>query len=225
MAGLSQDYIRAPHGGYIQTMQTPLQETRSIDAPPKTIKNEGTNSTMSCRTAIPRENSFVFDLTVQVSNLPSGADYKQLRQHARSFETVPAWTVIHSGPVPTTGAIGFKTACDAQNAVDILHGSLFQGMLLDVRLWDQGNYAPVVAKPCKCGFDCRGRNTYCVFGHPCRGSSPSDSKRRRSLRIDGAVDNDDLVHEDIETVLSVENHLGISSQISASDAPHAHENI
>ena len=86
------------------------------------------------------------------------------------------------------------------------------------------------ARSCRYGARCRGRNTYCIFAHPCSSSCnvdhvPSDwsvVSRRRSPRIRGAVVND-VVHDDaildnLVDNVEIANRYGIFSEISATDA-------
>ena len=122
-----------------------------------------------------------------------------------------------------------RFAFAATYAFKVLSGSLFQGkhaiacsMNIDRR------YSK--ARACRHGAQCSGKATYCIFAHENSVVHPSDSVRRRSPRIGGAVDNV-VVNDDIQSVLdnlgnignAIENHLGINLQyeISASDASHA----
>ena len=127
--------VYSTHGDAVAFADTSPALPSSIAAPPnsKTNKNEvHAKPDIAVKT---QERLFVAGKTIWVGNLPAGVTYKELKSHAQKAGTAPEWAVVYRSPDARTGAIGFKTPNEASNAVDILNGSLFKGILIATASW------------------------------------------------------------------------------------------
>merc|ERR1712100_588914 len=74
---------------------------------------------------------------IWVGGLPTGSTYQLLKEHAQSAGLSPLWAEVHNNKVGGTGAIGFKTAEEAQSAIVALNGSVFDDSSLQTDAWQQ----------------------------------------------------------------------------------------
>ena len=179
------------HGDSFGCAVAPNSSNMQMAAPPQKYKNE--------ERANSGEKLQLHSRAIWVSNLPPGTTYQQLKSHAFKAGTAPVCAVVYKSPNDDVGAIGFKTPEEASNAGANLYGSLFQGTRIATDSWENDRGVHRNAAACRYGRKRRGRLAYCIFQHSCA-SAPSDSIRRRSARIGGAV-VDDVVVDDIQTVL------------------------
>ena len=146
-------------------LQNSVQEANSMQKAAPPIQNKDGERAIQGNEVVP-------GLTIMVGNLPPGCTHKSLKFFAIEADTAPLWAVVYSRRDARTGALGFKTAQEAIRAASKLHGALFQGIPVHAAPWniDQLNYARSCA--CKHGRQCRGKGTYCIFGHASSVCSP-----------------------------------------------------
>merc|ERR1712146_143877 len=75
--------------------------------------------------------------TVWVGNLPEGTTYEELKAHADMAGVGATWAEAYKNKGKGTGAIGFKTPEEAQNAALALNGSVFKGVQIQVDAWEK----------------------------------------------------------------------------------------
>lgn len=75
--------------------------------------------------------------TIWVGNIPAETKFQELKAHVELSGVQPLWAEVYSGKGQGTGAIGFKTDTEAQEAVMVLNGTVFKSVTLQFDSWER----------------------------------------------------------------------------------------
>ena len=121
--------------------------SRSDAAPPKPYTN-GERAM--------EDSSGAGGCSLTIGNLPTGANYQQLRTYARSCGAAPAWAVVHSAGDGVVGYLNKHAATEALEALSsasVFHG---QRLTFSMNIDQRSRHS---ARSCRYGALCRGKDT------------------------------------------------------------------
>ncbi|CAE7230776.1 Ttc28 [Symbiodinium pilosum] len=75
--------------------------------------------------------------TIWIGNLPEETSYQELKSHAEAAGVMALWAQTYKGKGAGTGAVGFKTMEEAQQATMILNGSIFKNVAIIADSWEK----------------------------------------------------------------------------------------